>query len=145
GAPAPALQRLVAAEAPPGAVAGRAEPALLARRRAGHDRGGRPHAAADEDRLADRGERGRKVGMPGAEGARCALAMDEDAAAFAVERVELLLARVVRDVEEKIEPCAGEEVGEHLSREMGDDLSVRERAVDRRAHGAEIALPERGG
>ena len=81
--------------------------------------------------------------MARAEGARCALAVHIQAARLAVDRMPLLLAGVVRNVVDQGEMGPRHEVGEHLAGEVGDDLAVGQRAVDRRAHGAEIGLADR--
>src|SRR5271157_2943027 len=59
----PALQGLMPAQSSPGTMAGRSEGMLRALRSPDHDRRRGPHAAADENRLAGRGEIRLKTGM----------------------------------------------------------------------------------
>ena len=85
-----------------------------------------------------------RSGWPGPKARVAPFAMDEEPAALALDLVPFLLAGVVRDVEEQIEARLRKIMTEHAPGQMRDDLTVGERAVDARAHGAEIALPELG-
>ena len=78
--------------------------------------------------------------MARAEGARGALAMDEQVALSSGNPMRLLLAGVVRNVEQQIELRLREVMAEHAPRQVGNDLPVGQRAIDRRAHRAEVAL-----
>src|SRR5262249_29164014 len=71
------------------------------------------------------------------------LAMHEKLAPPAVDLMLLDLAGVVRHVVEKIELRGGEQRLERIAREMREYLPVGERAVDRGAHGAQVALSDR--
>src|SRR5690606_32475661 len=62
---------------------------------------------------------------------------------LAVDRVVLGLARVVRDVVQHDEPRLRQHAPERLAGQMRDDLPIREGAVGRRGHRAEIGLAER--
>ena len=78
--------------------------------------------------------------MAGAERPRGPLAMDEEAGQYPIDHMLLDLAGVMRDVVEQRKGCLWQDVGENLSDEMRDDLSIGQRAVDRRPHRAEILL-----
>ena len=71
------------------------------------------------------------------------LPVDVELAGVAGHDVRFQLAGVVRYVVDEVEAAAGHHVGEHLAGEVGDHLAVGQRTIDRRAHGAEIALPQR--
>src|SRR6516162_1897797 len=122
----PLLQRLMAAQASPSAVARRGKCTLRPQRRSDHDRRRCAHATADENRLACGGKDGRQVWMTRTESARGTLAMDEEAPALAVglqptglsrgNLVLFLLAGVVRDVEQHGKREFGIETGEDPAR-----------------------------
>ena len=78
--------------------------------------------------------------MAGTEGPGRALAVHEEPAFATVDLVLFDLACVVGDIEQEFQFGAGQHLFEHLSRQMGEDLAVGERAVDGRAHGAQIGL-----
>ena len=131
--------------APPptaGAVTRRGESLLLARCRPDQNMGARPHATADEYGLADSSQRLGQAQMPGPKRAGCSFAMDVEVASPAVDSVRLDLASIVRDVIEQLQPAVRKEVTEDAARIVAEDLTVRERAVDRATHCAEIALPD---
>jgi hypothetical protein len=89
GAAAPLLERRMARYGAACSVARRRERLLLGGRRAGQDVGARPHAAADEHRLADGAKRGRQAFVAGAESSGRALAMNEKRAALSVHQMRL--------------------------------------------------------
>jgi hypothetical protein len=82
--------------------------------------------------------------MPRAEGPRRPFAVNEETAAFARNFVLFLLAGVVRDIKEHRKRSFGKEILEDPARQMRQDLTVGERAVDARAHCAEIAFANLG-
>src|SRR5215472_14572229 len=96
----PLLQRLMAAQSPPGAVARGGKGVLRPQDRADHYRRRRAHAAADEYRLTCRREGLGQIRMPRAESSRRPFAVNEQAAELARKFVLFLLAGVVRDVEQ---------------------------------------------
>src|SRR5262249_25624607 len=59
-----------------------------------------------------------------------------------VDRMRFDLAGVVRDVEQEIEGGIGKEAPDDLPRVMAENFPIGQRAVDRRAHGAEITLAD---
>ena len=108
--------------------------------RADQDVGRGAHAAADQHRLAGRAQRARQVRMLRPERPRRALAMHVQLAQPAVDDVPLDLAGVVRHVVEQRELRSGQHGLEDTARQMREDLPVRQRTVDRRAHRAEVAF-----
>ncbi len=82
--------------------------------------------------------------MARTEGARRALAVHVELAPLAVHDMLLDLAGVVRDVVKQRQARFRDDLREGLAHEMREDLPVGQRAVDRRAHGAEIILAQRG-
>src|SRR5437870_1731541 len=101
----------------------------------------RAHAATDEHRLAGLVEIGRKIRMTRTKRAGRAFAMDVEAPRPVMDNMLLDFARVVRNVIEQFEPRLRKEMGEYLSCEVGEDLAVRQRAVNTRPHRTKIALP----
>src|SRR6516225_273586 len=97
----PLLQRLMPAQTPPGAMAGRGECSLGPYRRSDHNRRRGAHAAADEHGLPSGSEGIRQVRMVRAESAGGTLAMDEEAPARASDLVLFLLAGIVGHVEKR--------------------------------------------
>ena len=106
------------AHLPAGAVAGRAEAPRLIAFGTGQDIGRRAHSAADKDRLAGVAQIRRQIRMSGPEGARGALAVDEDLPTRTVDPVRLDLAGVMRDVEQQGQLGFREEPGEDLARQV---------------------------
>ena len=70
--------------------------------------------------------------------------MDEQSPLASLHLVLLNLAGVVGHVVEEIESGPGQNLGERLARQVGEDLAVGQRAVDARAHGPQVALTDRG-
>src|SRR6266536_3681323 len=98
----PVPRRLGAAHAAAGAVTRGSERRLAAALTcSGKDVRRRPHAAADQHRLAGFGERARQFRVTGTECARRALAMNEESPPAAVDDMVLDLARVVRNIVEQ--------------------------------------------
>src|SRR4029450_126741 len=143
-APAPLLERGVPRQGATCAMARRAEGFRLASRQADEDVRTRAHAAADEYRLAGGAKRFRQAGMTRSERARCALAVNEQLLRLAVDAVEFDLARVVGDVEQQVERSVRKEAPDDPACVMAENFPIGERAIDRRTHGAEIALADLG-
>jgi len=99
-------------------------PVLGSSRGSDQNRRRRSHAAADEDRLPGCDQRGRKVGVSDAKGPRRTLAVNEQPPLAAIDFVRLLLARVVRHVEHKVERSPWEELGERGPRHVREYLAV---------------------
>ena len=135
-----------AAHHPPGAVAGRAERLRHAPRLAREDPAGRPHAAGDDHRLADRLIGAGDLGMTGREGPGRPLAMDADLLREAAADVVVLeLGDVVGDVVDQVQPQRlpgdAEDPGEDLAGLVGEQLAVAPGIVGRRAHRPQVGLP----
>lgn len=96
-----------------------------------HDPRRGAHAATDKNGLARFGESVGQIGVPRAEGARRALAMNEETARLSIDLVNLLLARIVGHVEEQAEIGLGEKVAEHFACQMGQDLRAKSRPFGR--------------
>jgi hypothetical protein len=67
--------------------------------------------------------------------------MNEEFTPLSVGHMHLDLAHIVRDVEKETRVASWKEVLGNAPRVVTKNLSIGERAIDRRAHGAEIALP----
>ena len=86
-----------------------------------------------------------RLWMAGTEGARRALAMHEQLAPLRRRpRVAPTLQVLCDTSKSRCRSAFGKEVREDPARVVAEDLAVGERAVDRRAHGAEIALADLG-
>ena len=72
------------------------------------------------------------------------LAMDKELPLLTVDLMLFRLARIVRDVEQQLQSRLRQATREDLADQVGDHLAIGERAVDRGAHGAKVALPEIG-
>src|SRR5512144_2348672 len=78
------------------------------------------------------------------EGACRSLAMDKELPFLTVDLMFFDLARIVGDVEQQLQSRLRQATREDFADQMSDDLAIGERAVDRGAHGAKVALPESG-
>src|SRR5512147_1986421 len=78
------------------------------------------------------------------EGACRSLAMDKELPLPTVYLMFFDLARIVRDVEQQLQSCLRQATREDLADQMSDHLAIGERAVDRGAHGAQVAPPDIG-
>ena len=143
----PVAQRLMAAHRAPCAVACGTERKLHALLRPGQYVRSSAHAAADQHRLTGIPQLARQIGMPRSEGARGTLAMHVEFFRAPVHLVFFHFAGVVRHVIQQRQPRLRqhlvEYLGEYRSRQVGEYLAVGQRAIDRRAHRAEIVLSER--
>src|SRR5690606_15649156 len=137
-AAAPLARSRAPAHGAAGAVAGGAETARFAAVHAGQDPRARAHGTADQHRLSERPKRGRDLRVPGSEGPRGSLTVDEQGAPKTVDLVLLALAGVVGDVVDKLETRLRQQPVKRGARQVGDDLAVGQSAVDAGAHGAEI-------
>src|SRR3569832_1731044 len=115
----------------------------LALRGTHQDVRGRAHGAAEQDRLTDIAKGVGDIGMARTVGTRRAFAMHEQPPLFTGDLVLLELAGVMRDVVDQAQIGMRKYFGEGAAREVREYLTVGERAVDGRAHGAEILLAGR--
>jgi len=96
---------------PSRAMAGGRKCLRLAPGVADEDVGAGTHAAANQNRLADRTQRSREALVTGAKGAGCALAMDEQFTPLCPDEVGFDLADIVGHIEQDAQGGIGKEVG----------------------------------
>jgi hypothetical protein len=128
-AAAPSLERCVAGERPAGAMTRRGERFRFARRFADENVGTRPHAAADENRLADRKQVRGQAFVTGPKGSRRAFAVNEQFPPLSVDDMRFHLAGIVRNIEQEAQIAVREEVRQDAAGVMAKDFAVCQRAI----------------
>ena len=102
----------------------------------------RAHRAGNQHRLADVFISFGNFGPAGGEGARCALAVHQDAAVPAVHAMPFQLGDVVTNVVDQTQSLLlPEDALERFAGEVGDALAVGPGKISRGAHGSQICLP----